>query len=110
MRAVKVKFNRTDLFNKFFNEEFVNSNKEKIQEIGVDFITLKDNVIANNEADSRNNVLINIKNIIDGDALIDGEICKIVLDENTAMATLLYAHVLDSTKRNICEIIEVNNI
>lgn len=110
MRAIKVKFKRTDIFNKFFNDEFVNSNKEKIVEFGNDFISLKDDVIANDEADSRNNILYQMKNIIDKDDLIENKICEVVVDEGTAMGNYLFASVSNSNERNICEIIEVKNI
>jgi hypothetical protein len=110
MRVVKVKFNRIDVFNKFFNVEFIYANKEKIEEFGVDFIVLKDDVIGNNEADSRNNTLFYIKSIIDGDDLIENKICEVVIDKETAMANFIFATVENSDKRQICEIISVKEI
>lgn len=109
MRVLKVKFDRTDLFYKYFDESFINSYKEKITEIGVDFLCLKDDVIDNVEADSKNNILIFIKSLIDKDVLIEEKICEIALEEVSAMPNFLFANVKNPNERKICEIIEVKN-
>lgn len=110
MRTVKIEFNRLDIFNTYFNEEFIQANLNRIDEYGNNWMTFKDNVENNLEADSRNNILLFIKTIIDKSPLIDYLNCDLVFEEVTALPLLLYAHVFDSSRRKICFVSDVNEI
>lgn len=110
MRAVKVKFHRTDVFNQLFNNDnYINNNKELIIDYSDDSMNFKDVVEGNTEQDARNNILTRIKDFIDRNPFLENRECVITHD-NRMNPNCIWVHLDTLEGRLVCEIIEVKII
>lgn len=106
---VKIKFLRSDTFEKYFNLNYRSNNAEIIHEIGSDFIVFKDQVDDNDSTTARNNILLLIKREILNQDEFNGREIQITHTE-TMLPYALWVHLDTLDNRTICVVVDTSLI
>ncbi len=106
---VKVKFLRADIFEKYFNQNYLVNNPHIVHGLESEYIVFKDQVEDNDAVTARNNILLLIKRELLSKEEFIGMDIQITHTEQM-LPYNLWVHLNTLENRTICEVIETSLI